>query len=65
MLLLKSLMTMIDFIVLLLYVDDMLIVGHDRKKMDKLKKEMSKSFAMKDLRLARHILGMNIFRDKK
>ena len=38
-----------DFIILLLYVDDMLIVGHDVGKIEKLKRELSKSFAMKDL----------------
>jgi len=45
-----------DFIILLLYVDDMLIVGHDNSKIDKLKEKLSKSFAMKNLRLARQIL---------
>ena len=38
-----------EFIILLLYVDDMLIVCRDISKTDKLKKELSKSFAMKDL----------------
>ena len=42
-----------DFIILLLYVDDMLIVGHDAVKIDRLKKDISKSFAMKDLDSAR------------
>ena len=38
-----------DFIILLLYVDDMLIIGHDFSKIDRLKRELSKSFSMKDL----------------
>ena len=38
-----------DFIILLLYVDDMLIVSQNANKIDNLKKELSKSFAMKDL----------------
>lgn len=38
-----------DFIILLLYIDDMLIVGHDPKKISALKKSLSKSLAMKDL----------------
>ena len=38
-----------DFIILLLYVDNTLIVGRDVMKIDGLKKELSKSFAMKDL----------------
>ena len=33
-----------EFIILLLYVDDMLIVGRDTSKIDKLKKKLSKSF---------------------
>ena len=54
-----------DFIVLLLYVDDMLIIGHDTNKIDKLKGELSRSFAMKDLGHAKQILGMKITRDRK
>ena len=38
-----------EFIILSLYVDDMLIVDRDTGKIDKLKKELSKSFEMKDL----------------
>jgi len=37
-----------DFIILLL-IDDMLIVGHNRSKINKLKEVLSKSFIMKDL----------------
>lgn len=37
------------FIILLLYVDDILIVGHDTKKIENLKKELRKSFTMKNL----------------
>ena len=54
-----------DFIILLLYVDDMLIVGHDVGKIEKLKRELSKSFAMKDLGSVKQILGMKILRDRK
>ena len=51
-----------EFIILLLYVDDMLIVGHDTGKIDKLKKELSKLFEMKDLGgPASQILGIKIF----
>jgi hypothetical protein len=35
-----------EFIILLLYVDDMLIVGHDTSKTDRLNEELSKSFAL-------------------
>ncbi|CAL9003905.1 unnamed protein product [Prunus brigantina] len=54
-----------EFIILLLYVDDMLIVGQNSHKISKLKKELSKSFAMKDLGPAKRILSMNISRDRK
>ena len=54
-----------DFIILLIYVDDMLIVGRDKSKIGKLKKEPRKSFDMKDLRLARQIMGMKISNDQK
>lgn len=54
-----------EFIILLLYVDDMLIVGQNSEKISKLKPEMKKYFAMKDLGPAKHILGMSIRRDRK
>ena len=54
-----------DFIILLLYVYDILIIGHDSNKIDTLKRELSKSFAMKDLGLVNQILGMKISRDRK
>ena len=54
-----------NFIILLLYVDDMLIIGHDSCKIDKLRRELSKSFAMKDLGSAKQTLGMKICRDRK
>ena len=38
-----------DFIILLLYVDDMLIINYDSNKIDRFKRELSKSFSMKDL----------------
>ena len=54
-----------DFIILLLYVDDMLIIGHDSSKIDRLKRELSKSFAVNDLGSAKQILGIKISRDRK
>ena len=49
-----------DFLILLLYVDDMLIVGRDMKKIESLKKALARSFAMKDMGPAKQILGMHI-----
>ena len=43
----------------------MLIVGQDVNMVGSLKKELFKSFDIKDLGLARQILGMQILRDRK
>ncbi|GKE83917.1 putative RNA-directed DNA polymerase, partial [Tanacetum coccineum] len=53
-----------DFIILLLYVDDMLIVGKNIGRIAQLKQDLSKSFAMKDLGPAKQILGIRIFPDR-
>ena len=49
-----------DFIILLLYVNDMLIVGNNASRIDKLKKKLSQSFAIKDLSPAKQSLGIRI-----
>ena len=49
-----------EFIILLLYVNDILIVGHDAKKIQDLKVVLNKPFAMKDLGPGRQILGIKI-----
>ena len=54
-----------SFIILLLYVDDMLVAGSDMQEIMNLKRELSKQFAMKDLGAAKQILGMRIKRDTK
>ena len=54
-----------DFIILLLYVDDMLIVGKNVSMIDRLKEQLRKSFAMKDMGAAKQILGIRIIRDRK
>ena len=38
-----------DFIISMLYVDDILLFGKDMGKLDKLTKDLSKFFDMKDL----------------
>ena len=53
-----------NFIIFLLYVDEMLIVGQDAEMIHSLKEELSKSFDMKDLGPT-IILGMEISRDRK
>ena len=54
-----------DFVILLLYVDDMLIVGSNASRIDSLKRELSNCFSMKDLGPTKHILGMSIARDRR
>ena len=45
-----------DLIILLLCVDDILIVGQDTNKIEKLRRELNKFFAMKHLGPAKQIL---------
>jgi len=54
-----------DFIILLSYVDDMLVIGKDIEKITSLKNELSKFYAMKDLGSVKQILGMRISRDRQ
>ncbi|RVW27659.1 Retrovirus-related Pol polyprotein from transposon TNT 1-94 [Vitis vinifera] len=53
-----------SYIILLLYVDDMIIAGFGIEKINNLKKQLSKQFAMKDLGAVKQILGMRVIRDK-
>ena len=53
-----------SYIILLLYVDDMLIASSSIEEINKLKKLLSNQFAMKDLGAANQILGMRIHRDR-
>ena len=53
-----------DFVILLLYVDDILIVGRNVSRIDKLKKQLNKYFSMKDLGSVKKILGIRIERDR-
>ena len=54
-----------EYIYLLLYVDDMLIASKSRYAIDKLKKDLSSEFEMKDLGEAKKVLGMETERDRK
>jgi len=54
-----------NYIILLLYVDDMLVVGSNMQKINVLKIKLANSFAMKDLGVAKQILGIRITRDRK
>eukprot|EP00253_Pinus_taeda_P034964 PITA_34964 len=50
-------------IYLVLYVDDMLLVGDDKEIIEDLKTQLSSKFNMTDLGDAKYILGMEIKRD--
>jgi hypothetical protein len=45
--------------------DDIMIFDHDAKKIQSLKRELSKSFVTKNLGPTKHILGMKITHGRK
>ena len=49
---------------LILYVDDILLIGNDIEFRDSIKGYLNKSFSMKDLGEAACILGIKIYRDR-
>src|SRR6266542_6817782 len=49
---------------LILYVDDILLIGNDEKFLNIIKESLQKSFAMKDLGEVAYILGIKIYRDR-
>lgn len=53
-----------DYIYLLLYVDDMMLISKDISEVNKVKKILNSEFDMKDLGPASRILGMDIERDR-
>ena len=52
-------------VMLILYVDDILLAGNDKGKLDEVKMKLSLAFKMKDLGEPENFLGMKIFRDKE
>jgi hypothetical protein len=50
---------------LVLYVDDILIIGNDIGMLDDVKSYLNKCFSMKDLGEATYILGIKIYRDRQ
>jgi hypothetical protein len=49
---------------LVLYVDDILLIGNDILRIEAVKSSLRKSFSMKDLGEAAYILGIKIYRDR-
>lgn len=60
----KKLITKTVFVLLLLYVDDILIASSHTSEIQKLKIQLGKIFDMKDRGKAKCILGMEISRDR-
>ena len=54
--------SMIVFLVL--YVDDILLIGNDIPTLQQVKSWLGKCFSMKDLGEAAYILGIRIYRDR-
>ena len=50
---------------LVLYVDDILLIGNDVPTLNEVKSWLGKCFSMKDLGEASYILGIRILRDRK
>ena len=50
---------------LVLYVDDILLIGNNVKKLSDVKNWLSTQFQMKDLGEASYVLGIQIIRDRK
>ena len=49
---------------LVLYVDDILLIGNDIEILDGIKGYLNKSFSTKDLGEATYILGIKIYKDR-
>ena len=49
---------------LILYVDDILLMGNDIELLESIKAYLNKCFSMKDLGEAAYILGIKIYRDR-
>ena len=49
---------------LILYVDDILLIGNDIEFLDSIKGYLNKNFSIKDLGEAAYILGIKIYRDR-
>ena len=50
---------------LILYVDDILLIGNDFEMLSKVKIQLATQFQMKDLGEAQYVLGIKIIQDRK
>jgi hypothetical protein len=54
-----------SYIILFLYVDDMLVARSNMKHINEIKHKLANSFSMKDLDAAKQIFGLRITWDRK
>lgn len=50
--------------ILIVYVDDIILIGDDKEKKERLKKDLASEFEMKDLGNLRYFLGMEFARNR-
>jgi len=53
-----------NVVFLVLYVDDILLIGNDIPTLEEVKSSLKKIFSMKDLGEAAYVLGIRIYRDR-
>ena len=51
-----------SFTTLLVYVDDIILVGNDKEEIDQVKEALNKTFKIKDLSDLRYFLGFEVAR---
>ena len=56
---------MLQVVFLILYEDDILLIGNDFEMLLKVKIQLTTQFQMKDLREVQYVLGVKIVRDTK
>lgn len=54
-----------DYIYLVIYVDDMLLIGHDTKKMSWIKRQLTEQYKLKDLGNVKSFMGLSIEYNQK
>ena len=54
-----------EMVIILIYVDDLILVGSSKERIERLKDQLSSKFEMKDLCHAQKILGMCIIRERE
>jgi Reverse transcriptase (RNA-dependent DNA polymerase) len=53
-----------EFLIVALYVDDLIFMGNNQRLIDEFKREMKFEFEMTNLRMMRYFLGLEIKQEK-